>query len=59
MLNVFGQVASSDQAFAGTPYDAPYHYHSIYDSQRWQELYADPGFHRHVRHEIHIRRYRY
>ena len=25
-----------------------YHYHSIYDSQRWQELYADPGFHRHV-----------
>lgn len=37
-----------DQGFGPTPYDAPYHYHSIYDSQRWQELYADPGFHRHV-----------
>lgn len=41
-------IASLDQGFSGTPYDAPYHYHSIYDSQRWQELYADPGFHRHV-----------
>ncbi len=41
-------IASLDQGFGGTPYDAPYHYHSIYDSQRWQELYADPGFHRHV-----------
>ncbi|KAL1709295.1 hypothetical protein EV121DRAFT_286647 [Schizophyllum commune] len=27
---------------------APYHCHSIYHSQCWQELYADPGFHRHV-----------
>jgi N-acetylated-alpha-linked acidic dipeptidase len=25
-----------------------YHYHSIFDSQHWQEEYADPGFHRHV-----------
>ncbi|KAL5527109.1 hypothetical protein ACEPAG_5900 [Sanghuangporus baumii] len=41
-------IASSDQGFAGTPYDAPYHYHSIYDSQRWQLKFADPGFHRHV-----------
>jgi N-acetylated-alpha-linked acidic dipeptidase len=41
-------VASSDQGFGGTLSDAPYHYHSIYDSQSWQERYADPGFHRHV-----------
>ncbi|KAI0832613.1 Zn-dependent exopeptidase [Trametes gibbosa] len=41
-------VASLDQGFGGTPYDAPYHYHSIYDSQLWQETYADPGFVRHV-----------
>lgn len=26
-----------------------YHYHSVFDSERWQELYADPGFLRHVR----------
>lgn len=25
-----------------------YHYHSVYDSQRFQELYSDPGFVRHV-----------
>jgi len=25
-----------------------YHYHSVFDSERWQELYGDPGFHRHV-----------
>ncbi|KAG1727082.1 Zn-dependent exopeptidase [Suillus paluster] len=41
-------VASSDQGFGMTPTDAPYHYHSIYDSQMWQEVYADPGFHKHV-----------
>ncbi|KAJ3997951.1 Zn-dependent exopeptidase [Lentinula boryana] len=41
-------VASSDQGFAGTPYDAPYHYHSIYDSMRWQEVYADPGYKKHL-----------
>ncbi|KAF9226683.1 Zn-dependent exopeptidase [Gyrodon lividus] len=41
-------VASSDQSFGITPTDAPYHYHSIYDSQMWQETYADPGFYRHV-----------
>ncbi|EIW61691.1 Zn-dependent exopeptidase [Trametes versicolor FP-101664 SS1] len=41
-------VASMDQGFGGTPNDAPYHYHSIYDSQLWQERYADPGFVRHV-----------
>ena len=38
-----------DQSFTFTPTDAVYHYHSIYDSQQWQEVYADPGFHRHVR----------
>ncbi|KAF8138373.1 Zn-dependent exopeptidase, partial [Boletus edulis] len=41
-------VASSDQTFSSTPTDPPYHYHSIYDTQMWQETYADPGFHRHV-----------
>ncbi|KAH0839839.1 Zn-dependent exopeptidase [Lanmaoa asiatica] len=46
--NTTQQVASSDQSFSSTPTDPPYHYHSIYDTQMWQEIYADPGFHRHV-----------
>ncbi|KAF9058017.1 Zn-dependent exopeptidase [Panaeolus papilionaceus] len=41
-------VASSDQGFGFTPSDPVYHYHSIYDSQSWQERYGDKGFHRHV-----------
>ncbi|KAJ3551654.1 hypothetical protein NM688_g4581 [Phlebia brevispora] len=41
-------IASMDQSFFGTPHDAVYHYHSIYDSQRWQEIFADPGFYRHT-----------
>ncbi|OSX59469.1 hypothetical protein POSPLADRAFT_1035744 [Postia placenta MAD-698-R-SB12] len=41
-------IASMDQGFGNTPTDPPYHYHSIYDSERWQELYGDPGFSRHV-----------
>ncbi|PPQ63412.1 hypothetical protein CVT24_004922 [Panaeolus cyanescens] len=41
-------VASSDQGFGITPTDPVYHYHSIYDSQSWQERYGDKGFHRHV-----------
>ncbi|THU93938.1 Zn-dependent exopeptidase [Dendrothele bispora CBS 962.96] len=41
-------IASTDQGFGGTPYDAPYHYHSIYDTVRWQEVYADPGYEKHV-----------
>ncbi|KAG8908851.1 hypothetical protein FRB99_003091, partial [Tulasnella sp. 403] len=41
-------VASSDEGFGGTLTDPVYHYHSVYDSHRWQELYTDPGFHRHV-----------
>ena len=41
-------IASTDEGFGYTPTDAVYHYHSVYDSQRWQEVYADPGFDRHV-----------
>ncbi|KAL4247046.1 peptidase M28 family protein [Abortiporus biennis] len=41
-------VASMDQGFAFTPSDAVYHYHSIYDSQHWQEVYGDPTFERHT-----------
>ncbi|KAH6915037.1 vacuolar protein sorting-associated protein 70 [Coprinopsis sp. MPI-PUGE-AT-0042] len=41
-------IASSDEGFGGTPTDAVYHYHSVYDSQRWQEVYADPDFTKHV-----------
>ncbi|KAJ7778391.1 hypothetical protein B0H16DRAFT_1711897 [Mycena metata] len=39
-------IASAAEAFGSTLQDAIYHYHSIYDTQRWQELHADPGFHR-------------
>jgi len=42
------QVASMSHGFGRTMNDPVYHYHSIYDSQRWEELYADPGFFRHV-----------
>ncbi|KAG7089277.1 hypothetical protein E1B28_010976 [Marasmius oreades] len=41
-------VASMDQSFAPTPYDAVYHYHSIYDTIRWQEEYGDPRYNKHV-----------
>ncbi|KAI0346834.1 Zn-dependent exopeptidase [Trametopsis cervina] len=41
-------VASSNGGFGSTLQDPVYHYHSIYDSERWQELYGDPGFFRHV-----------
>ncbi|GJE84359.1 Zn-dependent exopeptidase [Phanerochaete sordida] len=41
-------IAAMDQIFTETLSDARYHYHSIYDSQRWQEIYGDPGFHRNV-----------
>ncbi|KAJ7167465.1 hypothetical protein C8R46DRAFT_995586 [Mycena filopes] len=47
-------VASSNTGFGGAEGDAVYHYHSIFDSQRWQEVYADPGFHRHVAVAKHI-----
>jgi N-acetylated-alpha-linked acidic dipeptidase len=34
--------------FGSTRFDPVYHYHSIYDSERFQEVYADPGFVKHV-----------
>lgn len=47
-LTTFIQVSSVDQGFGPTQSDAVYHYHSIYDSQHWQETYGDPDFSRHV-----------
>ncbi|KAG2156266.1 hypothetical protein DEU56DRAFT_766277 [Suillus clintonianus] len=41
-------VPSTDGGFTSTLHDPVYHYHSIFDSQYWQELYGDPGFSRHV-----------
>ncbi|ESK87859.1 vacuolar protein sorting-associated protein 70 [Moniliophthora roreri MCA 2997] len=41
-------IPSADQGFGYTPHDAVYHYHSIYDTVRWQEEYADPGYDRHI-----------
>ncbi|KAJ3759395.1 Zn-dependent exopeptidase [Lentinula raphanica] len=41
-------VASMNHGFGRTMTDPVYHYHSVYDSERWEEMYADPGFHRHV-----------
>ncbi|KAF8518670.1 Zn-dependent exopeptidase [Hysterangium stoloniferum] len=41
-------IGSAQAGFGSTLQDPVYHYHSIYDSQRFQELYADPGFYRHV-----------
>ncbi|KII94951.1 hypothetical protein PLICRDRAFT_128324, partial [Plicaturopsis crispa FD-325 SS-3] len=41
-------VASSNGGFGSTLHDPVYHYHSIFDSERWQELYGDPGFFKHV-----------
>ncbi|KAF9491377.1 Zn-dependent exopeptidase [Pleurotus eryngii] len=34
--------------FSSTLHDPVYHYHSVFDSERWQEIYGDPGFSRHV-----------
>lgn len=42
------QVASSEAGFTSTLHDPVYHYHSVFDSQHWQEVYGDPGFSRHV-----------
>ncbi|THH30685.1 hypothetical protein EUX98_g3498 [Antrodiella citrinella] len=41
-------VASTNGGFGSTLHDPVYHYHSVFDSQAWQERYADPGFLRHV-----------
>lgn len=34
--------------FHSTRSDPVYHYHSVFDSERFQEVYADPGFVKHV-----------
>jgi N-acetylated-alpha-linked acidic dipeptidase len=47
-------VPSTDGGFTSTLHDPVYHYHSIFDSQYWQELYGDPGFSRHVAIAKHI-----
>ncbi|KAF5333503.1 hypothetical protein D9611_002581 [Ephemerocybe angulata] len=41
-------VPSTNGGFGSTLHDPVYHYHSVFDSERWQELYGDPGFHRHI-----------
>jgi len=42
-------VASMDSGgFGSTRSDPVYHYHSVFDSERFQEVYADPGFVKHV-----------
>lgn len=41
-------VASANGGFGSTLSDPVYHYHSVFDSQTWQERFGDPGFHRHV-----------
>ncbi|OAX37893.1 Zn-dependent exopeptidase [Rhizopogon vinicolor AM-OR11-026] len=47
-------VPSTDGGFTSTLHDPVYHYHSIFDTQYWQELYGDPGFFRHVAIAKHI-----
>jgi N-acetylated-alpha-linked acidic dipeptidase len=42
------QIASIDGGFAATHSDAVYHYHSVYDSHRWESQFSDPGFFKHV-----------
>ena len=41
-------IASSNGGFGATLHNPVYHYHSVFDSNAWQERYGDPGFHRHV-----------
>ncbi|KIM91157.1 hypothetical protein PILCRDRAFT_811656 [Piloderma croceum F 1598] len=41
-------VACAQASFQSTLHDPVYHYHSVFDSERWQELYGDPGFPKHV-----------
>ncbi|EGO27668.1 hypothetical protein SERLADRAFT_360310 [Serpula lacrymans var. lacrymans S7.9] len=47
-------VPSTNGGFSSTLHDPVYHYHSVFDSQRWQEMYGDPGFYRHVAIAKHI-----
>jgi hypothetical protein len=37
-----------EAGFGSTHSDPVYHYHSVFDSERWQEVYGDPGFVKHV-----------
>ncbi|KAF5363622.1 hypothetical protein D9756_000320 [Leucocoprinus leucothites] len=41
-------VPSANEGFSSTLHDPVYHYHSVYDSEPWQEKYGDPGFSRHI-----------
>ncbi|KAI0068619.1 Zn-dependent exopeptidase [Artomyces pyxidatus] len=41
-------IASLSSGFGSTRQDPVYHYHSVFDSERWQEVYGDPGFVKHV-----------
>lgn len=47
MLQRLG-IASTDMGFGSTLSDAVYHYHSIYDTQTFQETYVDATFDKHV-----------
>ncbi|KAF8551474.1 Zn-dependent exopeptidase [Imleria badia] len=47
-------VASAEAGFSSTLHDPVYHYHSVFDSQHWQEVYGDPTFSRHVAIAKHI-----
>jgi len=41
-------IASIDQGCGHGSHDAAYHYHSVYDSHHWLNLYGDKGFNIHV-----------
>ncbi|KXN89501.1 Glutamate carboxypeptidase 2 [Leucoagaricus sp. SymC.cos] len=41
-------VPSTNEGFSPASHDPVYHYHSVYDSETWQEKYGDPGFSRHI-----------
>ncbi|KAG9317382.1 hypothetical protein JVU11DRAFT_1581 [Chiua virens] len=45
---VFLQYIGFRSRFTSTLHDPVYHYHSVFDSQHWQEMYGDPTFSRHV-----------
>lgn len=50
-------IASSNIGFGSTLSDPVYHYHSVFDSEAWQERFGDPGFPRHVRYIFFINDY--
>lgn len=53
MLTSF-QIPSMHEEFGSTSHDPVYHFHSVYDSEAWQEKYGDPGFFKHVRRSLHL-----